>query len=81
VSLAQLALAFAASEERFPVTLFGAASADEVRRNLAWATTPPDPLVVASVQALLEPLMAVQWSYRAATGTAPAGEAPEEWAR
>lgn len=73
VPLPQLALAFAASEARLPVTLFGAASAEEVRRNLAWAATPPDPALVAEVQELLEPLMGRQWRYRAARRDAGAG--------
>jgi L-galactose dehydrogenase len=64
MSLPHLALTFAASDERFPVTLFGAGSADEVRRNLNWLTAPPDPALVAEVQELLEPLMGHQWRYR-----------------
>ncbi len=75
VPLARLALSFAAGDARFPVTLFGAATAEEVRRNLAWLASPPDPALVAEVQELLEPLMGRQWRYRPATGADPAAGA------
>jgi len=74
VPLARLALGFAASEPRLPVTLAGAADADEVRRNLAWSSEAPDRELVARVQEVLEPLMNRQWRYRAA---AEHGGAPE----
>lgn len=73
VPLARLALAFAAADARFPVTLFGAGTTEEVRRNLDWVASPPDPGLVAEVQELLEPLMGRQWRYRAAG--APSEEA------
>jgi aryl-alcohol dehydrogenase-like predicted oxidoreductase len=66
VPLARLALAFAAADARFPVTLFGAGTAEEVRRNLDWLAASPDPALVAEVQELLEPLMGRQWRYRMA---------------
>ncbi|MFU8887951.1 MAG: aldo/keto reductase [Trueperaceae bacterium] len=66
VPLARLALAFAASEPRLPVTLAGATDADEVRRNLAWSSEAPDLELVARVQEVLEPLMNRQWGYRTA---------------
>jgi aryl-alcohol dehydrogenase-like predicted oxidoreductase len=65
-ALARLALSFAASDARFPVTLFGAGTPEEVRRNLEWLRSPPDPALVAEVQELLEPLIGRQWRYRAA---------------
>ena len=40
--------------------------AEEVERNAAWVASPPDPVLVAQVQELLEPLMAQQWRYRPA---------------
>jgi L-galactose dehydrogenase len=67
VPLPRLALAFSASEPRLPVTLAGAVDADEVRRNLAWASEAPDPGLVARVQEALEPWMNRQWRYRAAS--------------
>ncbi len=73
VPLARLALSFAASDARFPVTLFGAGTVKEVQRNLDWVASPPDPGLVAEVQELLEPLMGRQWRYRAAD--APTTEA------
>lgn len=75
VALPRLALAYSAGEPRLPVTLAGAADADEVRRNLAWSAEAADPELVARVQEALEPLMQRQWRYRAAAG-APAGPAP-----
>lgn len=75
VPLPRLALAFAASEPRLPVTLVGAADADEVLRNVAWSSEFPDRALVAHVQEALEPLMNRQWVYRAATGgTGETGE-------
>ena len=78
VPLARLALAFAASEPRLPATLAGAAVADEVRRNLAWAAEAPDRGLVARVQEVLESLMNRQWRYRAAVDHAGAPEAEED---
>jgi L-galactose dehydrogenase len=66
VPLPRLVLSFAASEPRLPVTLAGAADADEVRRNLAWSSEAPDRGLVARAQEALEPLMNRQWRYRAA---------------
>lgn len=78
VPLPRLALSFAASEPRLPVTLAGAADADEVRRNVAWASEAPDLDLVARVQEVLEPLMQRQWRYRVAGGPpeAPAPRRP-----
>ena len=73
IPLARLALSFAASDARFPVTLFGAGTLEEVRRNLAWLASPPDPTLVAKVQELLEPLMGRQWRYRTAGAPGPSG--------
>lgn len=68
-SLPRLALSFAAGEPRLPVTLFSARSREELRQGLAWLSEPADPAVVARVQAVLEPVMNVQWAYG---GTDPA---------
>jgi len=62
VPIARLALAFAASEPRLPVTLFSCADPDELRRGLAWAAEPPDRRLVAQVQRLLEPWMHGRWA-------------------
>src|SRR5690606_30802165 len=68
-TLPRLAMAFAASEPRLPVTLFSARSREELHQGLAWLGEPVDPAVVAAVQAALEPVMNVQWQYG---GTDPA---------
>jgi L-galactose dehydrogenase len=75
VPLARLALAFAASEPRLPVTLFSCAHPDVLRRNLAWLRDPVDRRLVAAVQAVLEPVMNRQWAYDAQPAV-PARRAP-----
>lgn len=76
VPIARLALAFAASEPRLPVTLFSCADPGTLRRNLAWLREPVDRRLVAAVQTVLEPVMNRQWRYDAqdaGPGTASAG--------
>lgn len=65
VPIARLALQFAASESRLPVTLFSCADPGTLRRNLGWLGSPPDLDLVAKVQRLLEPVMNRQWAYGA----------------
>lgn len=62
-SLPRLAFAFAASEQRLPVTLFSCRSRAELEQGLQWLSEEPDALAVAAVQTELEPLMNVQWPY------------------
>lgn len=62
-SLARVALIFAASEPRLPVTLFSCGDAATVERNLRWLADEPDPMLVAGLQRMLEPLMNHQWPY------------------
>lgn len=62
-SLPRLALQFAASEARLPITLFSCADPTTLRTNLGWLGEEPDWTLVAEVQQLLEPVMNVQWSY------------------
>ncbi len=65
VPLARLALQFAGSEPRLPVTLFSCADPLTLRRDLEWLADPPDPDLVADVQRVLEPVMNRQWAYGA----------------
>lgn len=65
VPLARLALQFAGSEPRLPITLFSCADPRILERNLAWLDDPPDLELVADVQRLLEPVMNRQWAYGA----------------
>jgi L-galactose dehydrogenase len=65
VPIARLALAFAASEPRLPVTLFSCAHPETLRRNLSWLGDPVDRRLVAAVQVALEPVMNRQWAYDA----------------
>jgi len=69
-SLPALALAFAASEPRLPVTLFSCADPATLRRNLGWLAEPVDRRRVAEVQRLLEPVMNRQWAYAQQGGSA-----------
>lgn len=62
-TLPRLALSFSASEERLPVTLFSCRSPAELSQGLNWLREAPDPAAVAAVQAILEPVMNVQWPY------------------
>jgi len=62
-TLPRLALSFSASEERLPVTLFSCRSPAELSQGLNWLREAPDPAAVAAVQAVLEPVMNVQWPY------------------
>jgi L-galactose dehydrogenase len=73
VPIARLALAFAASEPRLPVTLFSCAHPDVLRRNLMWLRDPVDRHLVASVQAVLEPVMNRQWHFDAQPAAASGG--------
>jgi aryl-alcohol dehydrogenase-like predicted oxidoreductase len=75
VPLPRLALAFAHSEPRLPVTLFGCAHPDVLRRNVAWALEPVDPVLVARVQRVLEPVMNRQWAGGATADAARGGAA------
>lgn len=67
VPLARLALQFAASEPRLPVTLFSCADPASLRRDLAWLEQGLDLELVAEVQRMLEPVMNRQWEYGGTT--------------
>ncbi|UCH27552.1 MAG: aldo/keto reductase [Trueperaceae bacterium] len=65
VPLPRLALQFSSQHPDVPTTMFSSASPESVRRNLAWAQEPYDPVLVAQVQRILEPVMNRQWRYSA----------------
>ena len=63
MSISQLALQFASQHPQIPTTLFSSASAESVRRNVAWHTQPADPEIVAEVMEILRPVRDKDWDY------------------
>ncbi len=61
VDIAQLALQFAVSNPAIATTLVGTASPENLRRNVAWSEHPPDPELLAKVQAILAPVQNATW--------------------
>jgi L-galactose dehydrogenase len=59
--LARLALQFALAEPRIATTLVGTADPDHLRRNVAWIASPPDPDLLAGVEAILAPVLGMTW--------------------
>jgi len=62
-SISKLALQFSSQHPELPTTLFSSASPESVRRNVAWATEPYDPALLAAVQRNLQPVMNKEWAY------------------
>ncbi len=62
-SISQLALQFSSQHPQIPTTLFSSASAESVRRNVAWHSQPADPEVVAEVMEILRPVRDKDWTY------------------
>lgn len=63
VPLPRLALAFACSEPRLPVTVFSCDRPEHLADDLRWARDPVDRRLVARVQRHLEPHMNQVWGY------------------
>jgi L-galactose dehydrogenase len=61
VDIAQLALQFALSNPAIATTLVGTASPENLRKNVAWSEQPPDPELLAEVQAILAPVRNMTW--------------------
>ena len=59
--LADLALSHSFNLPHIDSTIIGLASVDEVRRAVARAAEPPDPALLAGVQAILAPVQGVSW--------------------
>lgn len=62
-SISKLALQYSAQHPQIPTTLFSSARPTSVERNLQWYSEPCDYALVAEVQAILEPVMNLQWPY------------------
>ena len=60
-SISKLALQFSSQHPDIPTTMFSSASADSVKRNVAWATEPYDPALVAQVREILKPITHIDW--------------------
>lgn len=60
--LAQLALQWALANPHVATTLVGMASAENVRKNVAWAQSCVDEALLADVQAILAPIHNVTWA-------------------
>jgi L-galactose dehydrogenase len=61
IDIAQLALQFAVSNPAIATTLAGTASTENLRKNVAWSEHPPDPELLAEVQAILAPVQNTAW--------------------
>ena len=62
-SISKLALQFASQHAEIPTTLFSAASAVQVARNVAWHEEPYEPSLLAEVQDILSPVVNRDWRY------------------
>ncbi len=60
-SISQLAFQFSSQHPELPTTMFSSASAESVRRNVAWHGEPFDPGLVAEVQDIIAPLRNRDW--------------------
>ena len=62
-SLSRLALQFAISHADIPTTLFSAADAKPVTRNVCWSEEPLDTDLLQAVQQILRPVRNKDWNY------------------
>lgn len=60
-NISKLALQFSSQHPDIPTTMFSSASADSVKRNVAWAAEPFDPTLVAQVRQILKPITHIDW--------------------
>lgn len=63
IGISQLALQFSSQHPQIPTTLFSSASAESVRRNVAWHAQSADPEIVAEVMEILRPVRDKDWTY------------------
>lgn len=61
VDIAQLALQHVVSHPAIATTLVGTANPENLRKNAAWIEQPPDPQLLAEVQAILAPVRNMTW--------------------
>ena len=59
--IAQLAVQFAVAHPGIATTLVGTASPENLRKNVAWAASPPDPELLAAVLQILQPIHNQTW--------------------
>lgn len=59
--IAQLALQFALANAHIACTLVGTGSPENLRKNVEWSAGPPDPELLAEVQAILLPMLNLTW--------------------
>ncbi|HLV80693.1 MAG TPA: aldo/keto reductase [Chthonomonadaceae bacterium] len=59
--IAQLALQFAVAHPAIATTLVGTASPENIRKNVAWIASPPDPELLTEVRAILKPVQDMTW--------------------
>jgi L-galactose dehydrogenase len=59
--IAQLAVQFAVSNPAIATTLVGTANVENIEKNVAAIASPPDPELLAEVQAILEPVQNLAW--------------------
>jgi L-galactose dehydrogenase len=59
--LASLGMQFCLSEERIPTTITGAARSEELERNLQTLNVTPDPVLLAEVLSILDPVQNQFW--------------------
>ena len=60
-NISKLALQFSTQHPDIPTTMFSSASADSVKRNVAWADEPYDPALLAQVRQILKPITHIDW--------------------
>lgn len=60
-NISKLALQFSSQHPDIPTTMFSSASAESVKRNVAWAAEPFDPALVAQVRQILKPINHIDW--------------------
>ncbi len=63
-SISKLALQFASQNPSVPITLFSSASAESIRRNVAWHEESIDTALLSTVLQLLQPVMNRQWHFQ-----------------
>lgn len=63
ISLSRLALQFASSHAEVPTTLFSAADAKMVIRNIEWSEEPLEVSLIEAVQQILTPVRDKDWNY------------------
>lgn len=60
-SISKLALQFSSQHSGIATTMFSSASADSVKRNVAWAEESCDPTLVEEVRQILKPVTHIDW--------------------